>query len=114
MKETLLEANVPEKVTLYLDFIKLVVETLEAARSRKRVKNLSSKIMRTGLGMMTLAPDHVAKAYIFWLGLSSKNDDSEATVDAFGDLIIEMRKDLVGETAYSRDDAVGIFLRDQV
>ena len=114
MEETLLEANVPEKVTLYLDFIKWFVETLEAARSRKSVKNLSSRMMRIGLGMMALAPDHVAKAYIFWLSLSSKNDDHGATVDAFGDLIMEMRKDLVGETTCSRDDAVGIFLRDQI
>ncbi len=114
MENALLAAHVPEKVTLYLDFVKLFVETLETAKSRKDIKNLSSKMLRIGLGMMVLAPDPVTKAYTYWLALSMEKGDPEPTLDALGDLIMEMRKDLVGETTCSRDDAVGIFLRDQV
>jgi len=114
MKETLLTAPTPEKVTLYSDFIRIFDETLESTKSKREVKNLGSKMRRIGLHMMILAPDSVAKAYIFWLALSASNNDPERSIDALGDLIMEMRKDLVGETACSRDDAIGIFLRDQI
>ena len=112
--EALLTAHTPEKITAYLDFINIFVKTIEATRSRKSVKDLGAKMMCVGLSLMVLAPDHVTKAYIFWLALSTEGNDPEAAIDALGDLVIEMRKDLIGDTTCSRDDAVGIFLRDQI
>lgn len=111
---TLLTAHVPEKTTLYLDFIDMFAKLLGNPKSKRDVEKLGSKMITVGLSMMVLAPDHVARAFIFWKATSASNDNPEATIDAFGDLIIEMRKDLVGETVCVRDDAVGMFLRDQV
>lgn len=104
----------PEKVKLYLDFIDMFSRILEAARSRKPPKNLDTKMISIGLRMMVLAPDHVAKAYIFWKALSSEGGDSEALINAFGNVIMEMRADLIGDTTCSRDDVIGVFLKDQL
>lgn len=113
MEETLLGTYVPEKTTLYLDFIDMFAKLLGKSKSKKDVEKLNAKMINIGLSMMVLAPDPVAKAFIFWKALSAEGGDPEALVNAFGDLIMEMRKDLVGETVCVRDDAVGMFLRDQ-
>jgi hypothetical protein len=71
-------------------------------------------MISVGLRMMVLAPDHVVKAYIYWKALSSEGGESEPLLDAFGVVIMEMRKDLVGTTELRPDDAIGVFLRDQI
>lgn len=114
MEETLLTVSPPEKITLYLDFIDMFTKILDAARSKKDAKRLGSKMVGIGLRMMVLAPDHVAKAYIYWKALASEGGESEPLIDAFGIVIMEMRKDLVGETSLCPDDAIGVFLRDQI
>jgi hypothetical protein len=114
LEEALLTAHVPEKVTLYLDFIKMFVKVLENPGSKKATKEISTRMLNVGLSMMILAPDSVTKAYIFWKALSANKCDPEKAIDAFGDIIMEMRKDLIGETVCTRDDAVGVFLRDQI
>jgi hypothetical protein len=115
MEETQLTAQTPEKITLYLDFIAMFTKILDAVKSKKDAKRLGAKMISIGLRMMVLAPDHVAKAYIYWKALSSEGGESEILIDAFGVVIIEMRKDLVGETTtLCPDDAIGVFLRDQI
>ncbi len=114
MEETLLTSYAPEKITLYLDFIKMFSELLGDPKSKRKAEKLDSKMISTGLSVMILAPDSVAKAFIFWRAISAEGRDSEAIIDAFGDIIMEMRKDLIGETVCVRDDAVGMFLRDQI
>lgn len=114
MEGTLLTTYTSERTTLYLDFIDMFAKLLGKSKSKRDVEKLNAKMINIGLSMMVLAPDPVAKAFIFWKAISASNDTPEASVDAFGDLIIEMRKDLVGETVCVRDDAVGMFLRDQI
>jgi hypothetical protein len=115
MEETQLTVQSPEKITLYLDFIDLFTKIVDAVRTKRETKKLGSKMISIGLRMMVLAPDHVAKAFIYWKALASEGGDSEALIDAFGKVIMEMRKDLIGETtSLSPDDAIGVFLRDQL
>lgn len=114
MKETLLTAHTPEKVAVYLNFIRLFAKILGNPRSKKETKDLGTKMIDLGMSLMVLAPDSVMRAYIFWSALSASNSsDAEAVLSGFGDLIMEMRKDLVGETVCTQDDVIGIFLRDQ-
>ena len=111
-----LSFHTPEKVELYVDFINLFVKSVAAkkAMSKKRVELLGSEMMSISLRIKVLAPDNVAKAYIYWKALSSDDSSSpENIIDAFGSVIMAMRKDFVGLTVCERDDAVGMFLRDQ-
>ena len=114
MEGTLLTSHAPEKVTTYLDFIKMFAELINNPGSKKETKRLGTKMITVGLSILALAPDPVAKAFIFWKALSAEGGDPEVLVGAFGDVILEMRKDLVGETICSRGDIIGVFLRDQV
>lgn len=114
MKEALLSAHVPEKVAAYLDFIDLFAKTLRAQKTKKEIEKIGTKMISLGLNLMVLAPDPVAKAFIFWKALCSEGGDSETMIDAFGKVILEMRKDLIGETTCTPDDAIGMFLRDQL
>jgi hypothetical protein len=111
---THISAHVPEKITLYLDFIDMIARILYNPKSKKDIEKRSLKMMNIGLGIMVLAPDPVTKAFIFWKAISASNDDPEAVISAFGDIIMEMRKDLIGETSCEPDDAIGLFLRDQI
>lgn len=112
--DEMLTANTSEKTALYLDFIDMFTKIMDAAKSKKDAKRLGTKMISIGLRMMVLAPDHVTKAYIYWKALSSEGGEAEALVDAFGVVIMEMRKDLVGETTLQPDDAIGVFLKDQL
>jgi hypothetical protein len=115
MEETQLTVQSPEKVTLYLDFIEMFTKILDAAKSKKDTKRLGAKMISIGLRMMILAPDDVAEAYKYWKALASEGGKSETLIDAFGIVIIEMRKDLIeGTTSLSPDDAIGVFLKDQL
>jgi hypothetical protein len=115
MEKGLAIISAPEKVTLYLDFIDLFIKILDSVKTKKETKRLGAKMISIGLRMMVLAPDHVTKAYIYWKALSSEGGEAEALVDAFGIVIMEMRKDLVGETtSLCPDDAIGVFLKDQL
>ena len=111
-----LSFHTPEKVELYVDFISLFVKTVAARKtiSKKRVEMLGSKMMSIGLRIMVLAPDNVARAFIYWKALSSDETlPPEEIIDAFGGVIMAMREDFVGPTSCERDDIIGMFLRDQ-
>lgn len=114
MNEALLSAYVPEKTALYLDFIDMFAKLLIDPKSKRDAGKLNLRMLSIGLSMMILAPDPVAKAFIFWKAIFANNDDPEASDGALVDLIMKMRVDLIGETVCVRDDAVGMFLRDQV
>ena len=103
--------NTFEKVNIYLDFIEIFVDTMKATKERKNIKNLGTRLLKTGLSLVIVAPDTIVKKYIIWRTFAM-GGDTEKIMNAFADIIIEMRKDLIGKTECNIDDALDIFLQD--
>lgn len=113
MEEALLSTHTPEKVAVYMDFIDMFTKILRKQKTKREIEKTGTKMISLGLNMMVLAPDSVINAFIYWKALSSEGGDSNAMIDAFGNVVLEMRKDIVGDTKRTADDAIGMFLRDQ-
>ncbi|RPI56394.1 MAG: hypothetical protein EHM49_00490 [Deltaproteobacteria bacterium] len=113
--------NSPEKIALYTDFIKMFNSTLSSRNSKKDLKELTTKMLDISLRMLVIAPDPVAKRYTFWKGITSNINqtpritavEEEKLLEALGNLLLEMRKDITGEgTVITSDDILGIFIKD--
>ena len=102
---------ISEKLSIYLDFVDIFIKSTEAIKYKKNIKDLGSRSLKVGLGLMVVAPDSVVKKYTFWKLLAMEGTNMEKIVNAFGDVIIEMRKDLIGETKCNVEDALDIFLK---
>lgn len=112
MEEGLFVSNLPEKVAVYMDFLDLFTKIIRKQKTKKEIDKISTKMMSISLNMMILASESVLSAFIYWKALSSEGSDLEAMISAFGNVILEMRKDIVGDTKHTADDAIGMFLRD--
>jgi hypothetical protein len=112
MKEGLFVSNLPEKVAVYMDFIDMFTKILRKQKTKREIDKIGTKMMNIGLNMMILASESVLSAFIYWKALSSEGSDSNAMIEAFGNVVLEMRKDIVGDTKRTADDAIGMFLRD--
>ncbi len=103
---------ISEKLRIYLDFIDIFIKTVEKTKRNKHIGDLGTRLLKTGLSLMVVAPDSVVKKYTLWRLLAMEGGDFEKIVNAFGDVIIEMRKDLIGETECNVEDALDIFLKE--
>lgn len=101
----------PEKINIYLEFIDIFVKTVEKTKRNKNIGDLGTRLLKTGLSLMVVAPDSVVKKYILWRSFAMEGSNFEKTVAAFGDVVMEMRKDLVGKTECNRDDVLDVFLK---
>lgn len=106
-----LQSGLPEKTKVYLEFVNIFVETMQRARQKKNINDLSTRLLKAGLNLMILAPDNVVKKYTIWRSFAMEGGDMEGTVKAFGDVIIEMRKDIIGQTECKIDDVLDVFLK---
>jgi len=99
---------VKEKIETYLDIINIFTEIIKKGQ-KARVQMLGMRLAETGLRLAVLAPDIVYKQYLFWRTLAIDGSDNNKTVNAFGQLLLEMRKDL-GETKLEISDILDAFL----
>lgn len=90
-----------EKINTYSEFINLFVDM---AKSKNLNSNDSIALARTmakiGLRLFVAAPDKVVTAYSKWRTLAITNQNANDTVRAFSELLLEMRRDIVGETVH--------------
>lgn len=88
-----------EKIRAYNEFLNLFVDMAKS-------KNLNSidsielgkTMAKIGLRLFVAAPDKVVTAYSKWRTLAIAN--SNDTVRAFLELLLEMRRDIIGETVH--------------
>lgn len=113
MEDALLSTHTPEKVAVYMEFIDMFTQILRKQKTKREIDKIGTKMMKLGLSLMILASESVLEAFIYWKALSSEGSNSNAMIDAFGNVVLEMRKDIVGDTKRTADDAIGMFLRDQ-
>lgn len=102
---------ISEKLSIYLDFIEIFIKSTERAKRNKNIGELGTRLLKTGLGLMIVAPDSVVKQYTLWKALAMEGGNFEKIVSAFGAVIMEMRKDLIGETDRNVEDVLDIFLK---
>lgn len=108
---TELISNMPEKLSIYLDFIDIFIRTVEKTKRNRNIGDLGTKLLKTGLGLMVVAPDIVVEKYTLWRALAMEGGNFEKIVSAFGNVVLEMRKDLIGETDRNVEDVLDIFLK---
>ena len=90
-----------EKIRTYNEFLDLFVDMAKS-------KNLNSidsielgkTMAKIGLRLFVAAPDKVVTAYSKWRTLAIANKNANDTVRAFLELLLEMRRDIIGETVH--------------
>ena len=87
-----------EKIKTYSEFINLFVDiTKSNPHDSKKLGRIMAKI---GLRLFVTASDKVVAAYSKWRTLAITNKNANDTVRAFAELLLEMRRDIVGETIH--------------
>lgn len=102
---------ISKKLVIYLDFVEIFVDTVRLTREKKNIKALGTKLLKTSLNLMVVAPDSVVKKCALWKTYAMEGGDIEKTVKAFADVVIEMRKDIVGKTECDINDVLDTFLQ---
>lgn len=96
------------KTELYFKFIGVVMDMIKAPQSQGKVKALGVKLQTIGLNMLVVASDDVVEKFIKWRALSMLDNPAETVMEAFGDVIFAIRRELNAETTRSASDVMEI------
>ena len=97
----------------YLELLDLFVTltTTNKVRESSFIKKLSREMILTGMKIAIAAPDDVVKRYIHWRGMAMIGD-TEKVVNAFAELLLEIRKDIDPNTGCTVDDMLDMFIQE--
>lgn len=84
-------------------------EQAKIKRNPDAGKALGREMMLLGMQLSLLASDEVLKKYINWRA-ASLTGDSIKTIQVFGELLLEMRKDINNATFLDSDDMLDSFI----
>ena len=87
-----------EKIKTYVEVVEIYISII-TMKGQKGIIRLSQNVARAGLRLMVLAPDKVVHAFLRYQAVASAGTDPQETIEAFGGLILSIRKDIVPETA---------------
>lgn len=100
-----------ERIKLYEEFIDIFMNTLKLSTTHsvkeKAIKTLGARLQHVGLRMAIISSDIVLKNFLKWRAVA-QGGDGKSTVDAFGDLILEMRKEMIPTTSRTKEDIFDI------
>jgi hypothetical protein len=99
------ESVMKEKVKLYGDVIQAHLDTLNMGKgSQSKQIALINRMQSIRIRMVVFAPDVVVKQFFTWIAIASVNSVPEETVKSFAQLMLEIRRDLVGDTSLGIED----------
>jgi hypothetical protein len=100
-----------ERIKLYDEFVDVFMDTLKLTKVHtvkdKVIHALGIRIQSIGLRMAIISSDKVVKCFMVWRATAS-GGDPVPTVNVFSELVLEMRKELLGETSRTKDDIFDI------
>ena len=126
MEEVTLESTndvlTTEKLTVYLDVIKLFTAFTDpkiqrqVAQNPKKQEQLGQQMAGLGMRLALIGADKVVKRYVEFRELAQAGDGKpEDIVRKFGDIMLEMRNDLHGAgLSCTVDDMLGSFIVGKV
>jgi len=103
------------KTEAYIEVFKLFSKIMNPKEQAKIKRNpeagkaLGREMMLIGMQLSLLASDNALKKYIDWR-VASLTGDSIKTIQVFGELLLEMRKDLNDGTLCDSDDMLDSFI----
>ena len=102
-----------EKIKLYTGFIDMYVRELFLLRMTKgksdaEAKRLAKENIHLGFKLMILAPDFVVDSYLRYQAVRL-GKDPKASAYACGHFILDIRKDMVPETAVDIETVMDVF-----
>ena len=86
-----------EKIKTYMDLIEIYLSII-TMKGQKGIVRLSQNVARVGLRLMVLAPDKVVHAFLKYQAVAGAGTDAQATITSFGQIVLEIRKDMVSDT----------------
>jgi len=106
------------RIALYSEFISFMLESmsLKANDSEKRKRKLGIGLQDIGLRIVLIGSDTVVEKFLLWRTLTKAGGGAGAGVDSGADVIfkawagvvIEMRRELVGDTGRDAGDVLDI------
>ncbi len=101
-----------ERIKLYQEFIGVILDSMRLGKQSvakpKLVKQLGAKIQSIGLHMMVISSDKVVNGYLLWRATAMGEGNAEAVFKTFADLIVEMRRELIGLDGKTAGDVLDI------
>ena len=100
------------RIALYSEFMGFMLESmsLKANDSEKRRRKLGIKLQEIGLRIVLIGSDTVVEKFLLWRTLTKAGVESgaEAIFKAWAGVVIEMRRELVGDTLRGIGDVLDI------
>jgi len=99
------------KINLYNQFIEFMVDSMALTLKKQNptnIKKLGIRLQAIGLKMVLVSSDIVVKKFIEWRALAIAGTDPEGIFKAFSEVLIEIRKELQGETSRTVGDVLDI------
>ena len=103
-----------EKIKTYVAFCEIYSEIMGLMRYNKgkaqaEALKLSRKMTQIGFKMMVLAPDAVVHSFLKYQAIAGQGGDAMGTVTAYGQVILDIRKDMLPETAVDIETVMDVF-----
>jgi hypothetical protein len=103
------DAIISEKLKAYNDLAHLFIDMAIGKPKPSAIQGMGKKLSQIGFQLFIAAPDSVVTAYLKWRTLAISNESAEQTMRAFSELLLEMRRDIVGETTYDIETALDMW-----
>jgi len=94
-----------EKIKTYMEVVEIYISII-TMKAQKGITRLSQRVATAGLRLMSLAPDEVVHAFLRYQAVAGAGTDPQATIEAFGGIILSIRKDMVPETAFDLENVM--------
>ena len=103
------------RIALYSEFISFMLESmsLKSNDSEKGRRKLGIKLQELGLRMLLIGSDTVVEKFLLWraltkAGRAGDSAGAEAIFKVWAEVVIEMRRELVGDTGRGIGDVLDI------
>jgi len=100
------------RIALYSEFMGFMLQSmgLKSGDSPKQRRKLGIKLQELGLRIVLIGSDVVVEKFLLWRALSKAGAESgaEAVFRSWADVVIEMRRELVGDTSRDSGDVLDI------
>jgi hypothetical protein len=103
------DAIISEKLKAYNGIAGLIIDISSGKPKPITVRAMGKKLSQIGFQLFIAAPDSVVTAYLKWRTLAISNESAEQTMRAFSELLLEMRRDIVGETTHDIETALDMW-----
>ena len=103
------------RIALYSEFMGFMLESmsLKANDSEKRRRKLGIKLQEIGLRIFLIGSDETVEKFLLWRALTKAGragdaGAAEAIFKVWAEVVIEMRRELVGDTGRDAGDVLDI------